>query len=149
MTMSTDFGKRLKLARDHAGLSQEVLVAKVGIAQSTLATAEATGHGSRFTAQLAHYCGVDAYWLATGEGDMIRYGVAPESTAKVVALEQPTPWHLLQRMADLMAHVPQESRNELADTMAAWVRSGGNSRHMTALLDLLGSRDQQAKQAQQ
>lgn len=69
--MATDFGKRLVQARAHAGLSQEELARRVGMAQSTLATAESRGFGSRKTAQIAVECGVNAHWLATGEGDML------------------------------------------------------------------------------
>jgi SOS-response transcriptional repressor LexA len=69
--MSTDFGKRLKAARAHAQLSQEQLAKRIGMAQSTLAAAESTGHGSRKTPQLAAACGVNAHWLATGEGGML------------------------------------------------------------------------------
>lgn len=69
--VSTDFGKRLKAARDFAGLTQEELAQKAGMAQSTLATAEMKGAGSRKTPQLAAVCGVDAHWLATGMGEML------------------------------------------------------------------------------
>lgn len=69
--MSSEFGKRLKLARERAGLTQPQLASLVPMAQSTLASAESGGDGSRLTARLAHHCGVDAYWLATGEGSML------------------------------------------------------------------------------
>ena len=74
--MGSEFGKRLQLARLRAKLTQEQLAAKVAMAQSTLASAEASGSGSRLTAQLARHCGVDAYWLATGDGDMLSGVVA-------------------------------------------------------------------------
>lgn len=77
--MATEFGKRLATARERAGFTQSELAAKVPMAQSTLASAEASGDGSRLTAQLAHHCGVSAYWLATGAGDMLA-GVLPYQT---------------------------------------------------------------------
>lgn len=69
--MATDFGKRVAQARDHAGLTQEDLCKRIGMAQSTLAAAENTGHGSRMTVQLAVACGVNPIWLAMGDGEML------------------------------------------------------------------------------
>jgi len=66
--MATEFGKRLRQAREHALLTQLQLARQVGISQSTLAAAEATGHGSRVTAQLAKALNVNPHWLATGDG---------------------------------------------------------------------------------
>lgn len=68
--MATEFGKRLKAAREHAGLTQDELAAIVGLAQSTIASAEARGDGSRKTAQIAAACKVRPAWLASGEGAM-------------------------------------------------------------------------------
>jgi len=69
--MSTDFGKRLKAARKHAGLTQKVLAARAGVSQSNLAELETTGSKSGFTTTLAACCGVNAHWVATGEGEML------------------------------------------------------------------------------
>lgn len=69
--MSTDFGKRLVQARLHAGLTQGELAKLAGMAQSTLASAENRGFGSRKTPQLAAACGVNPHWLATGDGEML------------------------------------------------------------------------------
>ena len=68
--MSSAFGRRLRQARELAGLSQQELCRRVGIAQSTLAAAESRGEGSRKTTQLALALNVDPQWLATGEGEM-------------------------------------------------------------------------------
>ncbi len=68
------YGERLKKAREYAGLSQAALVLKMkgAVSQqniSKLELGEATG--SEFTVQFAAACGVNPYWLATGEGEMI------------------------------------------------------------------------------
>lgn len=68
--MSTDFGKRLKQARKAKKITQAKLAALVGMAQSTLAQAESTGFGSTWTPLWADALGVNALWLATGEGEM-------------------------------------------------------------------------------
>lgn len=66
--MATDYGKRLKAARKSAKLTQAGLKDKTGIAQSTISSAEIGGSGSSETPVLAAALGVNALWLATGEG---------------------------------------------------------------------------------
>ena len=68
--MATEFGKRLKAAREHANLTQDELAEAVGLAQSTIAAAETFGAGSRKTAKIAEVCKVRASWLADGDGAM-------------------------------------------------------------------------------
>lgn len=76
--MSAEYGKRLKIARKHAKLTQKVLALRAGITQSTLSELETIAGGSAFTAQLAEQCGVNARWLAAGDGSMLDgFGSAP------------------------------------------------------------------------
>lgn len=69
--MSTEFGRRLKQARKHAGLTQKQLAPKAGMSQSNLSELETVAHQSGKTPQLARACGVNGVWLATGEGGML------------------------------------------------------------------------------
>lgn len=69
--MATDFGNRLRAARKYAGLTQLQAEEKTGIRQSTISTAEREGFSSTETVIYARAYGVDAHWLATGEGDMV------------------------------------------------------------------------------
>jgi SOS-response transcriptional repressor LexA len=64
----TDFGKRIKQARKLAKLTQEQLAKAVGISQGSLSEMENEGLSSTYTVQIAHVCGVNAKWLATGVG---------------------------------------------------------------------------------
>lgn len=64
----TLFGKRLFDAREAAGLKQEDVCERIGIAQGTLSGLERSASASRHTAMLAKIYGVDAHWLATGQG---------------------------------------------------------------------------------
>lgn len=70
--MATEYGTRLRAARKFAGLTQQELSKKTGIPQSTISTAERIGSGSVETVTYAKACGVDANWLANGEGVMQR-----------------------------------------------------------------------------
>lgn len=70
MEMS-DFGDRIKRARKFAKLPQVKLCKMVGMSQGSLSELENTGMSSTFTVQIARACGVDAHWLATGEGEML------------------------------------------------------------------------------
>lgn len=67
----TEFGKRVRQARKHAKLSQVALAEAVGMAQGSLSELENEGESSTFTVQIAKRCGVNAVWLATGEGEML------------------------------------------------------------------------------
>lgn len=77
--MPTDFGRRLKQARKHAKLNQQELCALVGISQPNLSKLEQNGFSSSFTAQIAHACGVDPVWLATGDGEMLATKGIPQN----------------------------------------------------------------------
>jgi transcriptional regulator with XRE-family HTH domain len=66
--MSTDFGIRLRWARKHAGLTQEQLAEKMGLGQSSVSATERIGQSSTETVRYAEVCGVNAKWLACGEG---------------------------------------------------------------------------------
>jgi SOS-response transcriptional repressor LexA len=68
--MATEYGTRLKTARNRLKLTQKQLEKLTGIAQSTISTAEKHGHGSTETTVLALALKVDPHWLATGEGEM-------------------------------------------------------------------------------
>lgn len=89
--MSTEYGDRLKAARQHAGLSQVELSKLTGIAQSTISTAERIGRGSTDTTLFAKVCRVDSHWLATGEGSMTAGVREPEPTYKFHEVGKPTP----------------------------------------------------------
>ena len=77
-TVRTEFGERLHRARTQAKLSGPAAAKYLGIPQSTLAEAETKHNGSAITAQFARLYGVDAYWLATGEGEMLAIAAAAE-----------------------------------------------------------------------
>lgn len=78
--MATDYGKRLRAARKHAGLTQVELSKRTGIPQSTISTAERLGHGSSETSIYAKACGVDVHWLATGDGQMLDKNIPVTNT---------------------------------------------------------------------
>lgn len=69
--MATDFGNRLRAAQKHAKKTQQQVAKEVGMGQGTLSELMKIGTGSAFTTKIARACGVDAHWLATGEGEML------------------------------------------------------------------------------
>lgn len=89
--MTTEYGKRLKTARKHAKLTQMQLSEKTGIPQSTISTAENLGNGSADTTIYATACGVNAHWLATGEGEMTWLNIQPGALAHITREHGPMP----------------------------------------------------------
>jgi len=61
----TEFGRRMRLARERAGLTQEQAAAQAGVAQSTVVDAETKNLSSRKVTQFAVLYRVDPDWLAT------------------------------------------------------------------------------------
>jgi transcriptional regulator with XRE-family HTH domain len=83
--MKTTFGKRLKLARKEAGLTQKALATKAGIKQATVSELENDKyHGSAYAPQLAAALGVNALWLANERGlkHILGNGDAPITAPK-------------------------------------------------------------------
>jgi transcriptional regulator with XRE-family HTH domain len=114
--VATDYGKRLKLAMKHAELSQKELIKATGIAQSSVSSAINRGSGSADTPKYALACGVDALWLATGEGEMLQQGSinreAPVNSAHVATKDLADPFYIIRMMYDKM---PQANRQRALD----------------------------------
>jgi transcriptional regulator with XRE-family HTH domain len=86
------FSDRMKLARKHADLTQKEVADAVGISQSAVSQAEAeNAEGSAYTAQIARACGVSAYWLATGDGNMIDAYTTNRQTQHVLTIMENLP----------------------------------------------------------
>lgn len=114
MDMSTEYGKRLRAARKFAGLTQEQLRDKTGIAQSTISSAERDGNGSAETPVYAKACGVSALWLATGEGNMLDGAtVVSAGTAKVTYPQpmEPATEQRLTRLLAVLFQIPEAQRD--------------------------------------
>ena len=98
ITERTPFGQRLFQARTWANLSQEQVAKEIGIAQSTLASAEIYGKRSGYTPQLAAIYNVPATYLATGKlapGEKLPWddGQNAEGSRDIHALERPQVKH--------------------------------------------------------
>ena len=103
--MATDFGARVARSRKHAGLTQKQLAPMVGMSQSNLSELEAVAFESGKTAQIARQCGVNAYWLATGEGSML--DLAPVAAVPVVSIDRALevlPRHITIKSAYRLTH---------------------------------------------
>lgn len=132
--MPTDFGRRLKAARKHAKLTQKALAPLTGMSQSNLSDLENTAGGSSFTVQIAAACRVNAHWLATGEGDMLAGVTAQES----LSVQPPTLAEALEVLGiELARELPEDVRQDVADTLAKLANRSGAARHQRELLTLL------------
>lgn len=138
--MATDYGKRLKQARKHARLTQEQLSAKTSIPQSTISTAERLGQGSSETPVYAKVCGVDAHWLATGEGSMLPGGtdafeIAP---AGVLCGNAPPLLDFLKRLSAELLKLPQVQHKMALSSMRDFAEHPENWQQLAAELQVLG-----------
>lgn len=115
--MATEFGKRILAALEHAGLTQMKLQARTGISQSTLSTAINKGNGSPRTASIAKCCGVDAYWLETGEGQMISGVTDVPAKWAVEKAEDDLP-KTLQALATYLQQLDDTGKDQAAAILA-------------------------------
>lgn len=94
-----NYGERLKLAREHAGLSQDELASRVGIKQPSLSYLEnpkSKATGSEHTVRFARACGVNVDWLSDETGQMMS-GSYPLSDHREMLLQQPQAEYLVDR----------------------------------------------------
>jgi transcriptional regulator with XRE-family HTH domain len=119
MVTRTDFGQRLKQARQHAKLTQKQLAPLSGVTQGTLSELETKAYGSANTVQLAAACGVNAHWLATGEGEMLSGDAPPVSPPELTVADA------LDVLHHRLHGLPPHAWAEVADTLRLWASSGG------------------------
>jgi transcriptional regulator with XRE-family HTH domain len=119
MVTRTDFGQRLKQARQHAKLTQKQLAPLSGVTQGTLSELETKAYGSANTVQLAAACGVNAHWLATGEGEMLSGDAPPVSPPELTVADA------LDVLQHRLHGLPPHAWAEVADTLRLWAGSGG------------------------
>ena len=81
---------RIKQARKFAKLSQKELANKIGITQPSLSELE-TGksQSTSYIASIARVCGIDAFWLESGNGKMLA-----DAKHKFSVSENTSPYHM-------------------------------------------------------
>lgn len=79
----TEYSKRLKKAMEYADLTQVELAHRSGVKQQSIQYLLTKGNSSRYNSHIAHACGVDSDWLATGKGEMISDQTVVSSLVKV------------------------------------------------------------------
>jgi transcriptional regulator with XRE-family HTH domain len=114
------YGERLRIARQHAKLTQPGLAAKMKnvVTQQNISLLEnGNATGSEFTVQFAKACGVRAEWLAMEEGGMLDqpYEVPANSPEKTVLL-------LMERMDEATKY----KLIKISDTLAEPQGNGGD-----------------------
>lgn len=78
--------ERMKIARQHAGLTQKALAQKVGVEQPVISQLE-TGKNlqSVHLPKIAHVCGVSAIWLSEEIGEMVAGGSGHDANVAMPA----------------------------------------------------------------
>ena len=141
--MTTDYGKRLKLARKHARLTQKQLAPLAGMSQSNLSELETISHRSGYTSQLALACGVDPHWLATGDGEMLTTQTTQPATATELKVRQqdiPVPGstrQVVQSMGALIDQMTPEQWQDIGALLSVWGRQGAPAHITEALIAAL------------
>jgi len=136
--MATEYGKRLRAARLYAGLKQMEAQKLTGIRQSTISTAERTGHGSSDTPVYASKYGVNALWLATGEGSMTAEETAPPEAQNAPAptnLTAPTLGQILEALSDKLLRMPASTRHRAGLLLASLAESPEGHAEIAAMLE--------------
>ncbi|MFM9928185.1 helix-turn-helix domain-containing protein [Variovorax sp. H27-G14] len=120
--MVTEYGLRLRAARKFAGLTQAELGKRAGVGgQSTVSTAERLGGGSADTSKYAVACGVDAHWLATGEGQMLPSGHAAAPVTRATAQNSSDLGGALSTIGDAIRAADGETRGDVLKMLELFV----------------------------
>lgn len=132
-TMENTFADRLKKARKHAGLTQSELAEQVGIDQTSISNLErGKSQGTSFSARLAVACGVSAFWLETGNGEMVsaqgseqeiddierELGMRSISGPELVAKERSAGDHLLDMLSKMKGRMSAEDQEKIRRAVA-------------------------------
>lgn len=124
----TEFGSRVIQARKHAKLTQHGLSAVTGVKQSTIAEMEVSGQSSLMTPQIARACGVDAYWLATGEGAMlIKDETAEPSEAERIQFA-------LDVLAKVLINADEDTRIAVGELLSAMATAPDTAKNKSRLV---------------
>lgn len=85
--MKLQLGERLRMAREHARITQAQLEERSGIKQATISKIErGESENSTFTVRLAVACGVRPEWLDMEEGPMLGIKGYTTSDPKLIAM---------------------------------------------------------------
>lgn len=92
-----NLGQRLKIAREHAKLTQIELAERSGVKQQVISKIErGMQHDTGAIIPLARACGISPYWLDSGEGGM----TSQSPTASIESLPE-----LIRDVIELMKNV--------------------------------------------
>lgn len=110
----------MRLAMAHAQINQKELVKRTGLAQSTVSSALNRSNGSSDTPAYAAACSVNAFWLATGEGDMLQ-GVPEKRPQDDMPLRLKA---ALASLAGLLRTIPEDQLGSTVLDIAEFLERG-------------------------
>lgn len=132
--MQGDFGQRLQAALVYARRDRPALarILRSPTSGAMGISVQAVGQvlngasktlGAENTLRAARFLGVDAFWLATGEGTM----VAPPSAAEPGAVygHRGSLDEALEQIGMALAQVPKPERDAVSQAFAGWAKDGG------------------------
>ena len=133
-------------ARLQAGLSQTQVCQSLGLAQSTLQSAETSTQGSNDTARYAALYNVSALWLTDGTGQMTdntsatslhENGAFSVRLAKSVVSPEQFAIGISEAFAELARSAAKDRSEELLDLLSAWAKSGFKPSYLPIMVEIM------------
>lgn len=147
--MATEYGLRLRAARKYAKMTQIAASKASGIPQSTISTSERESHGSSETPVYAKLYGVDAHWLATGEGEMLQRTTpdqaVPTTPSVSAASTKMSLGQTLARLGQELGRASPQTRAAVADLLSRYAQNPAQGQSLAQAIEMLVQSDTEKK----
>lgn len=113
----TEFGLRVLRARKWASMTQKELATAIGCGQTNIVEAEHRADASTLTVSIARVTGVDADWLATGQGEMCINVVDAPPMPQLALPHSPEPADLVRAFAKMLLPLNASKRKAIGSLL--------------------------------